>query len=139
MKSKNLIIEKREYIILKRLLNLFEYYGDAEQRYSQKKLADELLSAKILDENDMPGNVVRFNSRISVCSDNGWELQFQLVSPARSDISKNLVSVLTPMGAAIFGYARGDIISWVFPGGLRTVKIEEVEQNENSINLSVEL
>lgn len=139
MKTKYLIIEKREYVILKRLLNLSEYYGDAAQRYSRKKLSDELLTAKILDEADMPNDVVRLNSRLSVCSDNGWKLQFQLVSPASSDISKNQVSVLTPMGAAVVGYAKGDMITWAFPGGMRTVKIEEVEQNENPINLTVEL
>ncbi len=139
MKYKRLLIEKKEYVLLKRLLNLSGYHSDMSLKYSLKKLSEELQVAKILDEETMPGDVVRLNSEIDICADNGWKKQFQLVSPANSDIRANKISVLTPMGAAVMGYARGDSISWVFPGGHISVKIEGVKQRKHPLNLSVDL
>lgn len=139
MKYDNLIIEKKEYVFLKRLLNLSGYYSDSTLRASLKKLQEELSRARILDEAAMPADVVRLNSRVEVSSGNGWERKFQLVSPANSDIKSDKISILTPMGAAVMGYARGDSFSWVFPGGLQTVEIGAVEQVRKPIDLSVDL
>ncbi len=139
MKYDNLIIEKKEYVFLKRLLNLSGYYSDPTLRASLKKLSEEFYNAKIVDEEAMPADVVRLNSRVEVSSGNGWKRKFQLVSPSNSDIKSDKISILTPMGAAVMGYARGDSVSWIFPGGPKTVSIGEVEQLKKAINLSIDL
>ena len=48
--------------------------------------------------------------------------------PGKSDIALNMLSILTPMGLALYGYAEGDQVVWEFPSGINTIKIIKVEQ-----------
>jgi regulator of nucleoside diphosphate kinase len=137
MKHGNLVIEKGEYVLLKRLVNISGYYADDTQRESIKKLAGELEQAHIRNEEDMPSDVVRFNTWITVGSKNGWHKKFQLVMPKESDVKTNKISVLAPMGLAVIGYAQGDSVVWTFPNGEQQLTILKVEQEENPINVDV--
>ncbi|MEY8019363.1 GreA/GreB family elongation factor [Muriicola sp. SD30] len=139
MKHGNLFIEKKEYVLLKRLMNLSGYYKDDILRDSVKKLVSELESAKICDEHDMPEDVIRFNSTITIASQNGWHRTFKLVMPNDSDVKNDKVSILTPMGAAVMGYAEGDSITWQFPSGEQNLTIEKVEQENKYINVNMVL
>ena len=68
MKYGNLILEKKEYVFLKRLLNVTGYYKDENTKVSLKKLSGELTSAIIYDHEEMPADVIRFNSVVKVDS-----------------------------------------------------------------------
>ena len=122
-------------MLLKRLVNISGYYADTTQRDSIKKLAGELEQALIRSEEDMPKDVVRFNSWITIGSQNGWHKKFQLVMPKESDVKTNKISVLAPMGLAVIGYAQGDNVTWNFPTGEQQLTILEVEQAETPINI----
>ncbi len=139
MKYKNLIIEKKEYVILKRVLNISGYQQDLTLRKAVGKLSRELESAKICDEIDMPADVVRFNSEVTIVSENGWHKQFQLVLPKSSDVKNNKISILTPMGAAVMGYAEGDSLVWEFPSGEQTITIDKLEQENIQPNVNLML
>jgi regulator of nucleoside diphosphate kinase len=137
MKHKSLIIEKKEYVILKRVLNISGYHQDITLRKAVGKLNKELEIAKILDEEDMPQDIVRFNSEITIISENGWNKKFQLVLPKESDVENNKVSLLAPMGAAVMGYAEGDSLVWEFPSGEQKLTIEKVAQENIKINVNM--
>ncbi|MFD0799175.1 GreA/GreB family elongation factor [Maribacter chungangensis] len=137
MKYTNLIIEKKEYVILKRVLNISGYHQDITLRKAVGKLVKELESAKICDEVDMPADVVRFNSEVTIVSENGWHKKFQLVLPKSSDVKNNKISLLTPMGAAVMGYAEGDSLVWEFPSGEQNLTIEKVSQENIQINVNM--
>jgi regulator of nucleoside diphosphate kinase len=139
MKYKNLIVEKKEYVILKRVLNISGYQQDLTLRKAVGKLSRELESAKICDEIDMPSNVVRFNSEVTIVSENGWQKKFQLVLPKSSDVKNNKISLLSPMGAVVMGYAEGDSLIWEFPSGEQTLTIKKVEQENIQPNVNVML
>lgn len=139
MKHGSLVIEKKEYVLLKRCMNLSGYYKDDTLRDSVKKLLGELESAQICDEQDMPKDVIRFNSTITIVSQNGWQRKFKLVMPNDSDIKNDKISILTPMGAAVMGYAEGDSITWQFPSGEQKLTIEKVEQKNKYINVNMVL
>ena len=139
MKYGNLIIEKKEYVLLKRIMNLTGYYKDETMGKSIRKLRGELDSARIFDEADMPKDVIRFNTTISIGSQNRWHRTFKLVMPKESDVKNNKVSILTPMGAAVIGYAEGDSITWEFPSGEQKLTIEKVEQENKYINANMVL
>lgn len=139
MKYKTLIIEKKEYVILKRILKLSGYYHDSTLRKSVGELSKEMEAARICNECDMPDDVVRFNSLITVVSKHGWHKKFQLVLPKESDIKNNKISLLTPMGAAVIGYAEGDSLEWEFPAGKQKLTIEKVEQEKRYINTNLVL
>lgn len=137
MKHGNLVMEKGEYVLLKRLVNLSAYYGDDTQQKSIKKLAGELEHAQIRDEGDMPLDVIRFNTWITIGSKNGWHKKFKLVLPKNSDVKADKISVLAPMGAAVIGYAEGDTVVWDFPTGEQQLTILKVEQEGNPIHIDM--
>lgn len=139
MKYSNLVIEKKEYVLLKRLMNLTGYYKDNTLRSSVKKLVGEMETAQILDDGEMPKDVIRFNTMVTIASEAGWHKKFKLVLPSNSDVKNNHISILTPMGAAVIGYAEGDSLVWEFPSGNQQLQIEKVEQENQSINLDMVL
>lgn len=49
--------------------------------------------------------------------------------PVRADISKGLVSVLSPMGTALIGFREGESVSWQMPGGLKHFRILRVNND----------
>ena len=139
MKYGNLVIEKKEYVLLKRLMNLTGYYKDNTLRSSVKKLVGEMETAQILDDGEMPKDVIRFNTMVTIVSEAGWHKKFKLVLPSNSDVKNNHISILTPMGAAVIGYAEGDSLVWEFPSGNQQLQIEKVEQENQSINVDMVL
>ena len=137
MKYGNLIVEVRESVLLKRLLNVSGYYQDVVTKNSLRKLAAELSTATIAIEEEMPADVIRINSIVTVAADKNWEKQFQIVLPTERDISRNKISVLTPMGAALIGYAQGDEVIWDFPNGQKVLQIKKVQRENNAIDLDI--
>ncbi|HEA23138.1 MAG TPA: GreA/GreB family elongation factor [Pricia antarctica] len=139
MKYENLVIEKKEYVLLKRYMNLSGYYKDETLRKSVKKLLGELDSARICDDADMPKDIIRFNTQVTIVSEKGWRKTFRLVLPNNSDVKSNKISILTPMGAAVMGYAEGDLVIWEFPAGEQQLTIEKVTQENRHINVNMVL
>lgn len=92
--------------------------------------------ARICDNDEMPDDVIRFNSVVAVKSGT-WENQFQLVIPTERDIAANKISILAPMGAAVMGYAQGDSVIWKFPNGSKELLITSVKQAEKPIDIDV--
>lgn len=137
MKHGNLIIEKKEFVLLKRFMNLSGYYKDQTFRRSVEKLVGELESAQVCDDADIPKDVIRFNTMLTIGSKNGWRKTFKLVMPNESDIKNDKISILTPMGAAVIGYAEGDSITWEFPSGEQKVTIEKVVQENKHIEANM--
>ncbi|RKS53394.1 regulator of nucleoside diphosphate kinase [Gillisia mitskevichiae] len=131
MKYGSLIIDKKEYVYLKRILNISGYAEDLQTKNSIQRLMGELKNAQIVNDSEMPIDVIRFNSKIMVYSENGWERSIQLVIPQDKDAKQDKISILTPMGAALFGYSEGDTIEWDFPSGKQVIKIVAVVQDEN--------
>ena len=136
MKYGNLILEKKEYVFLKRLLNVSSYYKDQNTKDSLQKLSLELNNAIIYDNEEMPDDVIRFNSIITVES-GAWKKEFQLVIPTERDIAANKISILAPMGSAVMGYALGDSVNWRFPNGSKILEISSVKQAEKPIDIDV--
>lgn len=139
MKYGNLMLEKREYVYLKRILNISGYTGDFETQKSLKRLLEELKTAQIVDNEELPKDIIRLNSKVSIESENGWSKTIQIVIPSDRDLKNDKISVLTPMGAALIGYAQSDAIIWNFPKGLQQLKIVAVEQDESyeAINVPI--
>jgi regulator of nucleoside diphosphate kinase len=92
MKYGSLIIDKKEYMHIKRILNISAYAEDFQTKKSLQRLIEELKSAHIVDKTDMPEDVIQFNSKIMVYSENGWEKTLQLVIPKDKDVKKDRVS-----------------------------------------------
>lgn len=136
MKYGGLILEKKEYVLLKKLMNLSGYHKDVTYKKSIAKLNNELKTAVVKDDKDMPTDVIRFNSIVTITAEEGWQKSFQLVKPSDSDLSNKKLSILTPMGTAVIGYAKGDTLLWEFPAGEKTLTVTNVEQKNNYIDIN---
>ncbi|MDW5288493.1 GreA/GreB family elongation factor [Formosa sp. PL04] len=136
MKYGHLILEKKEYVFLKRILNLSGYSKDIETKKSLQKLSHELLDAEIVDHEKMPEDVIRFNSLVTV-EQGDWQKTIKVVIPQNKDFKQDKISILTPMGSALFGYAIGDTITWEFPNGTKELKIIAVEQEYSYRGLDI--
>ncbi|AUC84697.1 transcription elongation factor GreAB [Polaribacter sp. ALD11] len=132
MKYDQLIIEEKEFLIIEKLLNLNKIAESKTVKSHILKLQDELRNAtKVVSEEEVPKDVVRLNSIVTVSSqDSAWEKTFKLVVPSDSNIAESKISLLMPMGTAVLGYAKGDAILWDFPGGLKELKVVNVMQTE---------
>src|SRR5690606_30558456 len=106
MKYGEIIVEKKELEMLKNIMSMAHYHKDASYRASIEKLNNELAAAKIVSNKDMPDDVIRFNSTVTIQTSYNVTKSYQLVTPEKSDIKQNKVSVLAPMGLALFGYAK---------------------------------
>jgi len=79
----------------------------------------ELGRARLVEDSALPVHVVRMESIVSFKMDSSSENTVQLVYPGNADISKNRISILTPIGAALIGLAVGQSIHWCANDGER--------------------
>lgn len=134
MKYGSLIIEKKEFQLLESLLRSIQYAKDESYKGSMKKLAEELKTAHIIPENEIPKDVIRFNSIVEIEAFDGTIKKYQLVKPEESNLAFNKISILAPLGSALVGYSTGDEITWHFPGGEKNIKILSVEAPQKEVN-----
>ena len=133
MKYGGLIVEEKEYKFLKQIMALAKYYKDNTYRASIFKLHEELKDAQIVSDREIPKDVIRLNSYVTIETPYAVEKTYQIVTPEKGDIRRDKISVLAPMGLALFGYAEGDHITWTFPLGESQIKIKNVNQLETDI------
>ncbi|RPG28572.1 MAG: GreA/GreB family elongation factor [Muricauda sp. TMED12] len=129
MKYGSLIMEKKDYLTLKRILNFHRYYEDYAHKDALEQLGDRIDKALVEDEWDMPDDVVRLNSKVTVEFMKGSRQSFQLVASTRDDLKKNMVSVVSTLGASLVGLAVDDQIQLGFPLDAQSFKIVDVEQS----------
>ncbi len=134
MKYKTLILEKREHERLKRIMAMGHYLNDKTYRASISKLHEELEHAKVVKAEKMPDDVIRFDSMVTIETPFGPAKTYQLVTPEKSDIKQNKISILAPMGSALIGYAKGDEVDWHFPSGPNVIKIVDVVQPKKELS-----
>jgi regulator of nucleoside diphosphate kinase len=114
---------------LERLEDLLAAAGEfnVRDRRDLEELEAELEEGKVVDSKDVPPNVVTMNSRVSLMDvDKNKPMVVTLTFPKDADFDAGKLSVLSPIGTAILGYAEGDVVEWQVPAGLRRIKIEKV-------------
>lgn len=124
MKNQMLFVEEEEFKILTDLLNPI---NDADNILNKcvTKLKNELKTARIFPKGELPKDIVRLNSVVEIKSDNRT-IAVQLVLPQHASSKENKISILTPMGTALFGYAIGDSVTWLFPTGEKEIVIQNI-------------
>ena len=90
-------------------------------------LEKELNEAILVDPERVPEDVITMNSKVNVTDiESGEKMTYILVFPAEANISKKKLSILAPLGMALLGYRKGDIIEWVVPSGIRKLQVDEI-------------
>jgi len=87
----------------------------------------KLGSADIIDPGNLPKDKAIFGSTVLLENiDTGEETEYQLVGPEESDVGKNRISILSPIGRAILGKKPGDDIIFNAPGGKKNYELIEI-------------
>ena len=85
--------------------------------------------ANVIDVTKIDNNgKVIFGSTIKVKDlETNNEISYRLVGQDEADISKNLIFYKSPIGKALIGKNKGDLISVSTPSGERNFEIKEVK------------
>ena len=103
-------------------------------------LLGEIERAELHDSDTLPGDAVGLGSDIEFVDEKTSQLRkVQLVMPGLANIAEGRISILTPMGAALYGLRAGDSIDWPdLDGHERRIRIHRVRQQSresgNSVN-----
>jgi len=124
MENVELKLSKGVYSLLKDYL---KSNSNTMPDFNKQKLMFELEKAEVLTEKSLPTEFVSVNTKLKVKEEqSGKELEFILVEPKKAKQKLNKLSILSPIGVALAGYKKGDVVSWEMPDGLRNYHIKEV-------------
>jgi regulator of nucleoside diphosphate kinase len=126
-KKTNIYITKPDHERLTKLIEIArEREGDANRKYLDS-LEEELERAEVVQQKDIPADVITMRSTVRLKDlDTGEEMTYQLTFPTEANFDEGKISVLAPIGTAMIGYRRGDVIEWEVPSGVRRLRVEEV-------------
>lgn len=123
----------QELILLKEDVQLLTSYikgGSHMNLFDQKnadKLKEELNKGTVMNKEEFPVDVIRLNSTVTI-KDNrtGKVIELMLVLPEKAAISDGKVSILAPIGTALLGYRKGQVVCWKMPAGEKLYKVMDV-------------
>lgn len=96
-------------------------------KFNEEKLKLELRYAKQVLRKELPEDVVTVNTCVRVRElESGTEFSYTLVAPAKARDKHNTLSILSPIGVAMLGYAKGAKLQWEMADGIKVYQIEEV-------------
>ena len=132
MTDRAIIVTDGDVEKLKRLVRALRFSLFRDQR--QLELLDQTLeSAEVRRPDRVPKDVVRMNSRVRVLDfDTRRKGLYTLVFPDEANISRGFISVLAPLGIALLGRRKGEIIEARVPGGTRMLKVEQVQRGPDA-------
>lgn len=129
MKSINIKTNETPIILSRGIFDLLKDHIKRKQlsRYNELKLELELRSAKQVLRKELPETIVSINKKVRVKElDSGNEYTYKLVAAQEAKRKNGTLSILSPIGVALLGYAQGAALTWEMPEGIRSYQILEV-------------
>jgi transcription elongation factor GreA len=109
-------------------------YDDAknEQMMLETRIAqleEKLRSAQVIDQNELTTDVVQIGSIVHVKDEaNGKVQKFTIVGSAEASPAEMKLSNESPVGRALMGHKRNDVVAVQVPGGReRKLKITKID------------
>ena len=121
-------------------IELGDLSENAEYHYSKDRqrivegmianLTEKLSCADIVDITKLSGDISGFGATVLVFDeDTEREISYKLLSEFESDMSRNIISVDSPIGKALSGKKVGDFIEIKVPSGTKNFEILEISWN----------
>lgn len=92
----------------------------------EEALQAELSRAEIVDSKSIPPDTITMNSTVRFKDKDGKSSEYTLVFPEDADLSKNKMSILSPIGCSLIGYTVGSSVTIPAPKGRKKLKVEEI-------------
>jgi transcription elongation factor GreA len=109
-------------------------YDDAknEQAMLEARIAsleDKLRSASVIDASELSSDLVRVGSAVNVKDeDTSKSASYTIVGSTEANPSENKLSNESPVGKALLGHKKGDVVSVQLPNGnTRNLKITKID------------
>ncbi len=100
---------------------------DIEARIEQ--IESILKNAEIADDEDFKGGKINFGCRVTILDMEFDEtLEYKIVGSTEANILKGLISNESPLGVALLGHKKNDVIEIESPEGLIKYKVLKVEK-----------
>ena len=90
-------------------------------------LKDQVANARVIDESRISTDKVQMLNKVKVKNLNaGKEMVFTLVGESEADFAKGKLAATTPIGKALMGHAKGDIVEAKVPSGIIKFEILDI-------------
>ena len=91
------------------------------------RLKEKVANARVIDESKLSADTVQLLSKVTVENMNAkMKMQFQIVGESEADFSKGLLSASTPIGKALIGHSKGEVVEAKVPSGIMKFKILDI-------------
>jgi regulator of nucleoside diphosphate kinase len=125
--KRRLVLSKEDYDIimfyLKRGLATITF-----NRRDAQELESELKKARVVNSHDLPADIVRLNSTVTIKEEKENKIiEVMVVLPEKADIKQKKISIMSPIGTALIGFAKGQKVKWKVPAGNKTFTIMKVQ------------
>ncbi len=110
-----------------------EYHAAKEtQVHIERKIAeleDKLSRVRSIDTDNIPSDKIYIFAKALVRDlKNGEEIEFQLAPPEEADVDKDIISIKSPIGAALLGKAVGESVEIKVPAGIVRYEILKISR-----------
>ena len=99
------------------------------QAHNEKRIAElegTLSRAEIIDDTNVPKDTALLGATVTVKDKNtGEEFDYMLVAEEESDFDADKISASSPVGKALIGHKKGDVVEIQVPAG--TLKYEIIK------------
>ncbi|WP_418499382.1 GreA/GreB family elongation factor [Flagellimonas sp.] len=137
MKYGNLVLEKHDFLVTRKFMEVNLALEDYSHKDILEILDSNLDNAIVVDVDQMPSDIVRLYSNVTVQYSSGWQETLQLVSPGEIDPKENKISVVSSLGASLIGLSQGDTFIHGLPGNAMLLKLIKVEQTGKKTILDI--
>ncbi|MBQ4298853.1 MAG: transcription elongation factor GreA [Bacteroidales bacterium] len=91
------------------------------------KLKEKLANARVIDESKLSTDSVQILSKVEVENVAAkMKMRFQIVGESEADFSKGLLSASAPIGKALIGHKKGEVVEAQVPSGTMKFKILDI-------------
>ena len=103
----------------------------AFDRKNAALLLKEIEKATIVKKDELPGDVVRLNSRVIIKEESRNKvMELVLVVPEKADLHQSMISIFAPLGVALIGFKQGEKVNCITPKGNTFFTILDVRNNK---------
>jgi transcription elongation factor GreA len=127
---KRIKIAKEHGAELRENKEFLDIQAEKEFYEAEVRRLEELLDrAKVIDEESISTKTVGIGNRVTLKDlDKGEQVTFELVSQAEVDLEANKISIDSPLGRALKGHKRGEVIELEVPTGTVRYKILGIQR-----------
>ncbi len=102
------------------------------QGLNEKKIAEleaKLATAQILDNAQMSTDEILIGATAKLKDvDSGDELEYKIVAEEEADFDANKISIQSPVGSALVGHKKGDVVEIQVPRGILKYKVLNISR-----------